>query len=344
MVSGAPVEASPDFDPVVVKNNRYLDEIHFIGPSREEHIWTCYIRGSGWSEPSRRSLPVRLSAAQGSPFLIQDGLVKMFIPTKDTTLYSDSIRYREYNTHWPSVPFEEIGGGGRSVIATSFCGLHNSVLELFAIGPSGVTTTISATNNRSLLGNLRVDLPTVWHLRRDESRMWGNWENLGLYGSIENTVPGRPIHITVRRHDDGRLEVFVMTTKRDGPFLFHTWQVSPGSLEWSGWMPINVRGRFTLTDSGLGVNCFHDRRTVLFTVSSDGTLWYLSQQRIATMTDPNPPWGNWSHIPGNLLSFTPSILYCTDGTLAFIGRNHNGQLVHARQLRVGQDPHGNPMF
>ncbi len=228
------------------------------------HIWQVVPNG-GWStwaslgKPAGTSYIINPIASQN-----QDGRLEAFVFGSDNALWH--IWQTTAGGSWGTW----FSSGGP---ASSNPAIYRPFLRKNDDGRLEVFVTIEA-----------VDEPfgtnptaALWHIWQVEPNgTWSNWASLGTPTTGDLSGP------SVRKNDDGRLEVF--TIGSDGA-LWHIWQTTTGGT-WGTWSSLG-------TPSG-SVNLFgdpfvaenDDGRLEAFAVGSDGALWHTWQ------VSPGGHWGS----------------------------------------------------
>jgi acylphosphatase len=174
----------------------------------------------------------------------------------------------------------------------------------------------------------------LWHIwQTAPGGTWGNWFSSG------GPHHGNPSisHSTVRKNEDGRLEVFLMIETIDEPFgtnpsgtLWHIWQVVPNGT-WSSWASLGTPTTGGLSAPSVGENA--DGRLEAFVIGPDGALWHIWQ--IA----PGGSWGSWASLGAQSSSVKaigdPFVAENDDGRLEAFAIGSDGALWHTWQVSPG---------
>ena len=133
---------------------------------------------------------------------------------------------------------------------------------------------------------VRYNDETVWHAAQQPEAGWSGWDSLGRPGG------GVSVHqanaLTVARTPDGRLELFALEAPTGSQAIWHRWQLREGG--WSPWASLKTPespgvqiqpGVPIVARSGSG--SLH-----LFTVASDGAVWFRRQSPTAA-----GGWADW---------------------------------------------------
>jgi hypothetical protein len=143
-------------------------------------------------------------------------------------------------------------------------------------GEKATATPVLAQNKdgRLELFVVRYNDETVWHASQQAETGWSGWDSLD---KPSGGISLEPNAITVARNVDGRLELFAT----DGQAMWHRFQRQDGG--WSQWHPlgtpetpgVHIRpGVPVVARAGSG-------RLHLFTVGSDGAIWFRRQSPTA---------------------------------------------------------------
>jgi len=117
---------------------------------------------------------------------------------------------------------------------------------------------------------------TLWHVWQvAPNGPWGAWASLGK-PTANISAP------TVRKNDDGRLEIFVNGS--DGA-LWHMWQLTAGG-GWGSWSSLGSPSSLEIGSFTPFVAENDDGRLEAFAVGSDGALWHTWQ------ISPGGHWGS----------------------------------------------------
>jgi len=242
--------------PIVVQNDDGRLEVFATGPDNALwHIWQVAPNGS-WStwnslgKPAGTSYIMNPIASQN-----QDGRLEAFVFGSDNALWH--IWQTTAGGSWGTW----FSSGG---LASSNPAIYRPFVRKNDDGRLEIFVTIE-TVDEPFGTNPTAALWHIWQVAPNGT--WSNWASLGTPTTGGLSGP------SVRKNDDGRLEVFTIAS--DGA-LWHIWQTTTGGV-WGTWSSLG-------TPSG-SVNAFgdpfvaenDDGRLEAFAVGSDGALWHTWQ-------------------------------------------------------------------
>lgn len=134
----------------------------------------------------------------------------------------------------------------------------------------------------------------LYHNAQLPDSSWSGWYALG--GNWANMKAP-----AIGVNSDGRLEAFMVGNSTN---VYHAWQNSPGSMDWSSWVPISLPGTFPPQTPGVVLN--EGNGLEVFLVGWNGQLYHSWQ---------NNGWDNWYDLGGNFPIQSPAVT-----------RNHDGRM------------------
>lgn len=169
---------------------------------------------------------------------------------------------------------------------------------------------------------------SLWHIwQLGEGSGWGKWTSLGTPPDVNNLAT----NCSVRKNDDGRMEVFV-TSYGPTNALWHIWQLTPGG-GWSAWTSLGAPPSLQI-QSAPAVRKNKDGHLEAFATDTNGALWHIWQ------VVPEGNWGNWFSLetPSDVTFYSyapPSVAENDDGRLEAFLTGSDGALWHAWQVAAG---------
>ena len=200
--------------------------------------------------------------------------------------------------------------GRLEVLATAYSHTSQALWHIWQTAPNGTWSTWASLGIPE--GRININMPVVsqnqdgrlevfvigsdqalWHLwQTTPGGTWGSWFSSGG-PQHSNTSMSRS---TVRKNDDGRLEVFLMYEIADEPFgtnasamLWHIWQTAPNGT-WSSWASLGSPTKGGLSAPSVRKN--KDGRLEVFMIGADGALWHSWQ---LSAGEPGAPGTRWGH-------------------------------------------------
>ena len=154
----------------------------------------------------------------------------------------------------------------------------------------------------------------LWHIwQTTPGGTWGSWFSSG---GPQHANPSMS-RATVRKNDDGRLEVFLMIDEADEPTgtnqsatIWHIWQTAPNGT-WSSWASLGSPTQGNRSAPSVRKN--DDGRLEVFWIGSDGALWHIWQLSAGGV------WGTWNSLG------TPTSSIQAQGD-PFVAENADGRL------------------
>ena len=143
---------------------------------------------------------------------------------------------------------------------------------------------------------------TMWHAR--QTRPGGNWTGWHPFGKPGHGDPGTPA--IIEHAIDGRLEVFVTSGDQA---VWHRWQTSPGSDDWSDWESLGKPGG-RLAEGAVALTLRPDGQ-VMAVATANGTVWQASSPGRESQAH----WPAWSSVgrPGDAPAIAVAAAAYSDG-------------------------------
>jgi hypothetical protein len=323
------------------------------------HIWQTKPGGT-WGSWSLLGHPQSSLTVEGSPTVVenQDGRLEVFTVGADEALWH--IWQTAPNGPWSSwASLAKPANGGVNPLVSAHVN-DDGRLEVFAINrdgalwhiwqttpsgpwstwaslgmPEGISMPVVSQNQDGRLEAFTVGSDqALWHIWQTKpGGTWGNWFSSG---GPQHANPSMS-RSTVRKNEDGRLEVFLMIETVDEPTganpsstIWHIWQTAPNGT-WSSWASLGSPTKGNLSAPSVRKN--EDGRLEVFWIGSDGALWHIWQ------LSAGGAWGTWNSLgtPSSSIQALgdPFVAENDDGRLEAFTVGSGGALWHTWQVSPG---------